>query len=263
MVPVRYRSSGWPERGSGGRCRARVHWRSMQWLASLVYTAFMFVSTAVFALAVVASGLLPYRFRYTVARSWARTQLYALKVLCGLDYVVEGREHIPADNHISMWKHSSAWETIAQAVVFPPQAWVLKREILWIPIVGWGTWVMRPIAIDRRAHTSAVNQVLQQGRQRLAAGLWILIFPEGTRVRVGESRKYGLSGALLATQTGRMIVPVAHDAGRYWVRRGLLKKRGTIRVVIGPPIATAGRDARAVTDEVRAWIDAKVAELGA
>jgi 1-acyl-sn-glycerol-3-phosphate acyltransferase len=128
--------------------------------------------------------------------------------------------------------------------------------------MGWATKLMRPIAIDRSAHTQAVNQVVTQGRERLESGMWILVFPEGTRVGVGERRRYGISGALLATQNGRLIVPVAHDAGRYWGRRGLLKRRGTIRVVIGPPIDPAGREPRAVNDEVKAWIDAKVAELG-
>lgn len=235
----------------------------MQWLASLVFTTFLFLSTAAFAVAVMASAVLPYRWRYAVAQAWARTQLAALKLLCGLDYVVEGREHIPEGNHISMWKHSSAWETIAQMVIFPPQAWVLKREILWIPIVGWGTWLMRPIAINRSARRSAVNQVVHQGKERLASGMWILIFPEGTRVPIGQQRRYGISGGLLASQTGKLIVPVAHDAGRYWGRRGLLKRRGTVRVVIGPPIHAAGRDPREITEDVRAWIDAKTAELGA
>jgi 1-acyl-sn-glycerol-3-phosphate acyltransferase len=234
----------------------------MQWLASLVYTTFLFLSTAAFAVGVMASAVLPYRMRYAVARAWARTQLWAVRTLCGLDYVVEGREHIPPGNHISMWKHSSTWETIAQVVLFPPQAWVLKREILWIPFVGWGTWLMRPIAINRGAKSQAVQQVVAQGRDRLASGMWILVFPEGTRVKVGQTRKFGISGALLATQTGRMIVPVAHDAGRYWPRRGLLKKRGTVRVVIGPPIDPTGLEPRELNERVKAWIDAKTAELG-
>jgi len=233
----------------------------MQWLLSLLFTGFLFAVTFVYGLVIACASVLPYRYRAALARQWARVSLGALKWLCGLDYVVEGREHIPAGAHISMWRHTSAWETIAQAVVFPPQAWVLKREILWIPLIGWGTKAMRPIAIDRSAHAAAVNQVVAQGRERLAQGLWILIFPEGTRVGVGERRRYGISGALLASQTGRMIVPVAHDAGRYWARRGLLKKRGTIRVVVGPAIDPAGRDARAISEEVKAWIDAKVAEL--
>jgi 1-acyl-sn-glycerol-3-phosphate acyltransferase len=238
--------------------------RPLEWLASLAFTGFLFVSTLVFSSLVLALGWLPPLRRYQIVRIWAATELAALKQLCGLDYVVEGREHIPAEGgHVSMWKHSSTWETIAQAVILPPQAWVLKREILWIPLVGWATWLMRPIAIDRAAGHAAVNQVVQRGKARLAAGLWVLVFPEGTRVPAGQTKKYGISGALLAAAAGCKVVPVAHDAGRYWGRRGLLKKRGTIRVVIGPPIDAAGRDARAITEAARAWIDSTVARLGA
>jgi 1-acyl-sn-glycerol-3-phosphate acyltransferase len=222
----------------------------------------MFVSTMLYAGVVIASCWLPYARRYAVVRAWARLELAAARVICGLDYVVEGREHIPSGSHISMWRHSSTWETIAQAVIFPPQSWVLKREILWIPVIGWATWLMRPIAIDRSARSAAVNQVIAQGRERLAAGAWILIYPEGTRVAVGQRRRYGISGALLGAAAGCKIVPVAHDAGRYWARRGLLKRRGTIRVVIGPPIECAGREARDIIEDARTWIDGKTAELG-
>jgi len=234
----------------------------MQWLRSLLLTMFMFASTTCYALVVLASFPLSYERRYAVVRGWARMQLGAARVICGLGYVVEGREHIPAGSHISMWRHSSAWETVAQALIFPPQSWVLKREILWIPVIGWATWLMRPIAIDRSAHSVARNQVVTLGRQCLAAGRWILIYPEGTRVAVGERRRYGISGALLGAAAGCKIVPVAHDAGRYWARRGLLKRRGTIRVVIGPPIECAGREPREILEDVRAWIDGKTTELG-
>jgi 1-acyl-sn-glycerol-3-phosphate acyltransferase len=234
----------------------------MQWVRSLVFTAFFFGSSLFFGFVIVCAGLCPYPMRYRLARGWAHTQLWAVRVLCGLDYTVEGLEHIPPGHHISYWRHSSAWETIAQAILFPPQAWVLKREILWIPLVGWATLLLKPIAIDRKARAAAVNQVVTQGRSRLAEGIWVLIFPEGTRVGVGERRRYGLSGALLATQTGAKIIPVAHNAGRFWARRGLLKLPGTVRVVIGPPINTLGRDPREVSDEARDWIDGKVAELG-
>ena len=234
----------------------------MQWLRSFFYTTFFFAASLLFGLVIFCAGLLPYRTRYAMARGWARTGLWGVRVFCGLDYIVEGTEHIPAGSHISYWRHSSAWETMAQALIFPPQAWVLKREILWIPLVGWATMVLKPIAINRRAQSAAVNQVVTQGAARIAEGIWVLIFPEGTRMGVGERRRYGLSGALLATQTGAKIIPVAHNAGRFWGRRGLLKKPGTVRVVIGPAIDTLGRDPREVSDEARAWIDAKVAELG-
>lgn len=233
----------------------------MQWLGSLLFTSYLFGSTLVYAVFVLTVCWLPYPKLYGIARHWARGQLWLLKKLCGLDYTVEGLEHLPADNHISMWKHSSAWETIAQMVIFPPQSWVLKRELMWIPIVGWATRVMRPIAIDRKAGGSAVMEVVSQGKQQLAEGRWILIFPEGTRMPPGETRRYGVSGALLASRTGRKVIPVAHNAGYFWPRRGLLKKAGTIRVVIGPPIETAGREPRAINEEAQNWIEATVARL--
>ena len=156
---------------------------------------------------------LPSHKLYAVARSWAHTHLWLLEKLCGLTYTVEGRENIPAGAHVSMWKHSSAWETIAQASIFPPQSWVLKHELMWIPLLGWAVRCLKPIAIDRRAGATAVTQVLEQGQQRLKEGLWVLVFPEGTRVAPGETRKYGVSGALLASKAGCKIVPVAHNAG--------------------------------------------------
>lgn len=149
------------------------------------------------------------------------------------------------------------------AVVFPRQVWVLKRELLWIPVVGWGIRQLHAIAIDRKSGHSAVGQVVEQGKQRLDEGDWIMIFPEGTRMPHGQTRKYGVSGTLLAAEHNKLIVPVAHNAGSYWPRRGWMKKPGTVRVVIGPPIAAAGRDVRAINKEVQEWIEATVARLTA
>ena len=141
------------------------------------------------------------------------------------------------------------WETLAQMFVVPPASWSLKREVIWIPIVGWAVSTFKPIAINRRAGHSAVNQVVQQGRERLAAGMGVIVYPEGTRMAPGQTRKYGVSGALLACETGAPVVPIAHNSGYFWRRRSLLKKAGTIRVVIGPPIdpdrAHAARSERA------------------
>jgi 1-acyl-sn-glycerol-3-phosphate acyltransferase len=234
----------------------------VQWFKSLVFTATLFVDTFVFAVVVMLSAPFGLGALHASARAWARTNLWFARVLCGLDYVVEGAENIPREGaHISYWKHASAWETMAQMLIFPPQSWVLKREIMWIPLIGWGTACMRPIAIDRSAGHRAVTQVVEQGKRRLAQGLWILLFPEGTRVAPGQTRKYGLSGALLGSQTGAKLVPVAHNAGDYWPRRGLLKKPGTIRVVIGPPIETLGRDPRALNAQAQAWIEGKMQEI--
>lgn len=231
----------------------------MQLLRSLVFTTLLFAGTLLYAGVVLALGWLPPHRLYAVARSWARTNLWLLDKLCGLTYSIEGLENIPPGAHVSMWKHSSAWETIAQASIFPPQSWVLKHELMWIPLVGWAVRCLQPIAIDRRAGATAVTQVLEQGKQRLASGLWILIFPEGTRVAPGESRKYGVSGALLAAKAGCKVVPVAHNAGHFWPRRGWLKRPGAIRVAIGPPIDAAGRDPRELNEEVRQWIEGKLA----
>jgi 1-acyl-sn-glycerol-3-phosphate acyltransferase len=140
--------------------------------------------------------------------------------------------------------------------------WVLKRELTWIPVVGWGIRQLRAIAVNRDAGASAVRQVIEQGKARLAEGEWVVIFPEGTRMPPGETRKYGVSGAALAAETGKWIVPIAHDAGYYWPRRGLIKRPGTIRVVIGAPISAAGRNPREVNSEAQAWIEAHSAPPG-
>jgi 1-acyl-sn-glycerol-3-phosphate acyltransferase len=240
-------------------------WRKqlpLQWLASVIYTTILFLDSLVFGFVIVLLGWLPFRQRYGLARAWARINIELARFFCGLDWTVEGREHIPREGaHVTMWKHTSTWETMAQMIVFPPQAWVLKREILWIPLVGWATWLMKCIAIDRGSGHRAVNQVLDQGRDRLSAGIWVLIFPEGTRMAPGETRKYGMSGALLASQAGVKLVPVAHNAGDFWPRRGLVKKPGLIRVVIGPPVEAAGRDPRELNSEIQLWIEGTMQKI--
>jgi 1-acyl-sn-glycerol-3-phosphate acyltransferase len=180
-----------------------------------------------------------------------------------LKFTVEGRERIPEGAHIVMSNHASAWETIAQFVIFPPHVWVLKRELLWIPFVGWGLKLLRPIAINRGEGHRAVNQVVEQGKARLEEGLWVIVFPEGTRVVAGATKKFGFSGALLATATGKLLVPLSHNAGRFWPRRGIVKKPGTVHVVIGEPITSVGKNPRQLTDEVRRAVDAGLAKITA
>jgi 1-acyl-sn-glycerol-3-phosphate acyltransferase len=234
-----------------------------QWLGSIVFTTYLFVSVAVYGMVVLATAPLGRRTSYRAVLLWVDSVLLLLRVLCRLDYVVEGKEHLPAANSVLLLKHSSAWETIAQLKIFPPQTWVIKRELMWVPFLGWVLKLLTPIAINRRAGTSAVQQVLEQGERYLRAGLWVAIFPEGTRMPAGETRRYGLSGALLAAATGRVIVPVAHNAGDYWPRRGWFKRAGTIHIVIGPPIATAGREPRAINEDAQRWIETTVARLRA
>jgi 1-acyl-sn-glycerol-3-phosphate acyltransferase len=235
----------------------------MQAIRSLVYTTLMILGTAIFGVIVLISALLPLSIeqRYAVPRAWGLFLTWLAGVVCGLRYTIEGQENLPQQPFISLWKHSSAWDTMAQMFVVPPAAWLLKREVTWIPIVGWAVSTYKPIAINRSAGHSAVNQVVRQGRERLAAGMGIIVYPEGTRVAPGETRKYGISGALLATQTGTLVVPIAHNSGYFWRRRSIIKKPGTIRVVIGPPIDPTGLDPRQVNERAQQWIEAKIAEI--
>jgi 1-acyl-sn-glycerol-3-phosphate acyltransferase len=235
----------------------------MQVLRSFVFTAYMMLSACVVGGFMGLCFWLPYRYRFAMARGWARQLFWVLEHLCGLKFVVEGRDLIPPGAHIVMSNHTSAWETIAQFVIFPPHVWVLKRELLWIPFVGWGLKVLRPIAINRGEGHRAVNQVIDQGKARLAEGLWIIIFPEGTRVVAGERKKFGVSGALLATATGKLVIPLSHNAGKFWPRRGIVKKPGTIRVVIGEPIESEGKRPRQLNEEVRQAIDAGLEKIAA
>jgi 1-acyl-sn-glycerol-3-phosphate acyltransferase len=225
-------------------------------LRSLLFTSFFILWSFLYAcFFVLAAPLLPFTRRFALARAYARSVLVVLRWTCRLDYRVEGQENLPAGNHVALIKHASTWETVAQMVLLPPQVWVLKRELTWLPAFGWGLMLLNAIALNRSAGGSAVKSVLEQGKVRLAEGKWIVIFPEGTRMPPGQTRRYGVSGALLAAENGRYVVPVAHDAGYYWPRRGLIKQPGMIRVVIGPPIAAAGRDPREINAEAQAWIE--------
>ncbi len=233
-----------------------------RYIGSVLFTGYLFLSVAVYGIAALLFGFVSRRLSYGVAVAWAGSVLYLLKLLCRLDYVVEGAEHLDRDNCVVLQKHSSSWETIAQFRIFPLQTWVLKRELLWAPILGWVIRGYRPIAIDRKAGRAAVEQVVTQGQARLEQGYWVMIFPEGTRVAAGQVRRNGLSGALLAIAAGRTIIPVAHNAGEFWPRRGWLKRPGTIRVIIGAPIDTVGRDPRDLTNEIQQWIEDTVAAIG-
>lgn len=232
-----------------------------QWLGSLAFSVFLVASVPVYSCLLFATLPFPGNDPYRWAVAWARVTMRALHRFCRLDYDVSGREHLPSGGAIVLAKHSSTWETIAQILIFPRQSWVLKQELLSIPVFGQALRKLKPIAIDRKGGANAVQQVLTQGQSRLADGLSVIIFPEGTRMPVGQTRRYGLSGALLASKVGKPIVPVAHNAGFFWPRRGVLKRAGTVRVVIGAPIPTAGREPREINDEVQRWIEAQVAQL--
>jgi 1-acyl-sn-glycerol-3-phosphate acyltransferase len=235
--------------------------RALSWLRSLLFTAFLFLSVPVHSTAVLLVAPFGRDRCYRVAVNWAQVNLWLLDKLCGLRFEVEGAEHIPSQACVLYWKHESVFETMAGAVTFPPQTWVVKRELMWVPFFGWGLALLRPIAINRKSGRTAVKQVMSQGRQRLESGLFVVIYPEGTRVLPGHERRFGISGAALAKSAGCPILPVAHNAGDFWPRRSFLKRPGTIRVVIGQPIETAELSNDEITRRGREWIATTLARI--
>ncbi len=203
----------------------------------------------------------PHRYRFLLVPSFARTVMWLMKILCDVDMRVEGKENLPDEPCVVLIKHSSPWETLAELMIFPRHVIVLKRELMWIPILGWGLASMRCISINRKTGRSAVKQVLEQGKQRLSEGTWVIIFPEGTRVPKGRMGKWGHSGTLLAVEAGVPVIPVAHNATDHWPNGQLLKVPGTITLKIGPAISTSGKTLEAVALEARQWMDETMLEL--
>ncbi|HEX8979897.1 MAG TPA: lysophospholipid acyltransferase family protein [Parasulfuritortus sp.] len=234
----------------------------MTLLRSLLFLILQSAFTVVFALSALVAVPLPPIPRYRFIGIWARVVMFLARYVLGIRYRVEGLENLPAGGPaIVMSKHQSAWETIAYQLIFPPLSFVLKKELLRIPFFGWGLAMISPIAIDRDAGREALKDIEDQGNDRLAKGFWVLIFPEGTRVKPGETGKYNIGGAWLAAKTGVPVIPVAHNAGRLWPKNAFLKRAGLISVVIGPPIATAGKKASVINAEVEAWIEAAMQKL--
>ncbi|MDH4322830.1 MAG: 1-acyl-sn-glycerol-3-phosphate acyltransferase [Betaproteobacteria bacterium] len=227
----------------------------MTLVRSMLFALALVAVTPPYALIALATFPLPRLVRYRIISGWSRLVVRLARALCGIRWTVEGREHLPANPSVILAKHQSAWETLAFQDIFPPQVLVLKKELLWIPFFGWGLALMSPIAIDRANGRAALRDIARRGKERLAQGFWVVIFPEGTRVRVGEKRDYQQGGAWLAAQCGVPVVPVAHNAGRLWPRNAFLKRAGNVTVRIGPAIPTTGRDAKQISAEAEAWIE--------
>ncbi|HQS37240.1 MAG: 1-acyl-sn-glycerol-3-phosphate acyltransferase [Methylotenera sp. 24-45-7] len=199
--------------------------------------------------------------RNDLISGWARSMIWWLRVTCGIRHEVSGLENLPQTPSIILSKHQSAWETLAFQAIFPTQVYVLKRELLWIPIFGWGLAMSSPIAIDRSAGREALKKLVSVGQRRLQDGLWVVIFPEGTRKAPGEKGKYQIGGAWLATHTKTQVVPVAHNAGNCWPKNSFLKKPGVIQIHIGKPIQSVGLKADALNTQVEAWIESEMPQL--
>ena len=234
----------------------------MLFLRSLAFNIIYVGTVGPFALAVAVVAPFHREWGVKLAECWVDVVFWSLKHLCRIDWRIEGLENIPAEPGIAYWKHQSAWETLAQLKVFPKQSWVLKRELMWIPLIGQALLAIKPIAIDRKSGHTAVNQVLNGGARRiLEDGMWVMIFPEGTRMPPGTTRRYGISGALLAEKTGRPIVPIAHNAGDFWRRNAFLKYPGTIQVRVGKPMHPHGVKPEDFNKQVQAWVEAQMREI--
>lgn len=226
-------------------------------LRSVLFALALVLVTPPYAVVALLGFPLPRMARYRLISAWSRLVVWLAWWICGIRWKIEGRRHLPDEPAVILSQHQSAWETLAFQEIFPPQVLVLKRELLWIPFFGWGLALMSPIAINRARGMAALREMARQGRERLAQGFWVVIFPEGTRVSPGEKRAYHQGGAWLAVNCGVPVVPVAHNAGRLWPRNAFLKRAGTVTVRIGPPIATLGREPKDVIAEARAWIEAQ------
>ncbi|PKO48026.1 MAG: 1-acyl-sn-glycerol-3-phosphate acyltransferase [Betaproteobacteria bacterium HGW-Betaproteobacteria-22] len=199
--------------------------------------------------------------RNVLISGWARSMIWWLRITCNIKHEITGLEHLPSTPCIILAKHQSAWETLAFQTIFPTQVYVLKRELLWIPIFGWGLAMSSPIAIDRSAGREALKKLVANGKKRLEAGFWVVIFPEGTRKGPGEHGKYHIGGAWLATHTGTQVVPVAHNAGHYWPKNSFIKKPGVIQIHIGEVIQSVGVKADALNARVEQWIETEMTTL--
>lgn len=197
---------------------------------------------------------MPPKTRSWMIAGWAKFVTWWLRITCGLKHEVIGIENVPEEPCVFACNHQSTWETITTQTFLPALAWVLKKELFKIPVFGWGLWATRPIAIDRQDRDTARDQVVRQGQEKIKEGRHVLIFPEGTRTAYGQIGFYKKGAAMLARAADADIVPIAHDAGKYWQRNSLWIKPGTIKCIIGPKISIAGKRDSQVTEEVKQWI---------
>ena len=230
-------------------------------LRSCLFAAVQLLLTPPFAILALLTFPLKPVTRYRIISLWSRLIVLAAEIICGIRYRVLGAEHIPQQPCVVLSKHQSAWETVAFQVIFPPQVYVIKRELLWIPFFGWGLAMVSPIAIDRSSGMRALKQMLEQGKDRLARGFWIIVYPEGTRIAPGMRGTYQTGGAAIAVHAGAPVLPVAHNAGFCWRRKAFVKYPGTVTVSIGKAIDSRGMKAETLTRQAEDWIESEMQRL--
>ncbi len=228
--------------------------------SSIFYVGWI-LSTIFWAMMVLVSFKTAYQKRLKIAQRWAYFNIRWLELTCGINHTITGLENIPKEPAIVLVKHQSTWETLLLQKLFYPQTWVIKRELLWLPFFGWAISLLNPIAINRKTKTTAIKQILKQGLDRLNKGIWVIIFPEGTRVAAGKKERYGMGGPMLASYSGFPILPIAHNAGEHWPRNSFIKHPGQIRVVIGPVISSSNRSPAELRELTEQWIEENVKKI--
>ncbi|MFC5472624.1 lysophospholipid acyltransferase family protein [Paraherbaspirillum soli] len=231
-------------------------------LRSLLFFLLMTVLTVVWSMACILFAPLPYAKRYYWTSRWNVIVIWMAKVICGIDYQVRGAENFPDAPAIVLCKHQSAWETIFLLPMTPrPLVFVFKKSLTYIPFFGWGIALLRMIPINRSKGRDAFAQVVVQGRKRLADGQWVIMFPEGTRIPVGQTGKYKLGGTRLAVETNTPVIPIAVNAGECWPKNSFIKKPGLVTVSIGKPIAPDGLTSVELMGLVENWIESEMRVL--
>jgi len=197
-------------------------------IRSALFNLCFMALTLLFSLLVILFRPFGFSASWLWARTWSRLTFGLLRFLCGIRITIEGREHFPDEACVVVAKHQSAAETIAMPILVPPYTWILKRELFSIPFFGWALMMLGAIGIRRGNPRQAIKQVIADGSRKLAEGMWVVIFPEGTRSSVGKTGEYQPGGVILAQKAKSGILPMAHNAGALWPKRGFIKKPGTI-----------------------------------
>ena len=187
---------------------------------------------------------------------WPKFTNWYLHLTCGIKVNVIGQENLPSSPCVIVSNHQGQWETFSMQYLFHPVCTLLKRELLYIPLWGWAMKMLHPIAINRGKPKEAIVQTLEEGSERLKKGLYVLLFPEGTRVKAGRVGKYARSGFELAKRNNVKILPLCHNSGDCWPAHKFIKKPGTINLHIGEPFFV--EDSKKSAEEVQQWVERKL-----
>ncbi|GGB98839.1 1-acyl-sn-glycerol-3-phosphate acyltransferase [Massilia buxea] len=233
--------------------------KAVLFLRSLLFSVVMAIATVIWCFVCMLAAPLPYNKRYWVTSRWNVFIIWTAKVICGIRYEFKGFENFPDSPAIILSKHQSAWETIFLLANLPrPLVFVFKKEILYIPFFGWGIALLRMIPIDRKQGKNAFRMVVAHGKRRLKDGQWIIMFPEGTRIPVGQAGKYKSGGTRLAIETNAPVVPIALNSGECWPKNSFIKYPGKVTVSVGKPISPEGHTPDSMMEQVEQWIESEM-----